>query len=168
MFIVDVQGFQYGEYTFLCKEISILNTINGNHQHSFIKMPINLRMCDFKTKNLINWSTNHLHGLEFNLENYCLNYEEISSFLTKFITANRTEDDIVVAVKGIEKRKWLNRLLAGYDVIDLNNMEYPTFEHLKTIFKSFHCNKHLLNNLNCTLENVFNLYNWCKYCVKDQ
>ena len=61
MFIVDVEGFKNGCGYFLCKEITILNTKYGNYQHAEIKMPIDLKLCNYKFVNQCKWLTNNLH-----------------------------------------------------------------------------------------------------------
>jgi hypothetical protein len=170
MFIVDVQGFQYGANNFICKEIAIINTINGKSDHAILKLPFDKTLFNHRTEKQWNWLTNNLHGLQWDGNWYCnINYENLLSFIENFINNdnndNDNKEDIVVAVKGAQKKEWLSTLL-NREIIDLEEDDYPAFSNLKEIFKSFHCQKHYFNNLSCSLENVYNLYYLCNYCRK--
>jgi hypothetical protein len=158
-----MQGFQYGTSNFICKEISIINTINGKSYHAILKLPFDKTLFNRRIEKQWNWLTNNLHGLQWDGNWYCnINYENLLSFIENFINNN---EDIIVAVKDAQKKEWLSTLL-NMEVIDLEEDGYPAFSNLKEIFKSFHCQKHYFNNLNYSLENVYNLYNWCNYCKK--
>nr|CAI5865162.1 unnamed protein product [Callosobruchus analis] len=130
MFIIDVQGFSCGS-TFICKEIAILNVANGTYVH---------KMMGYILRNIngLQWST---------CSNEFLNYEQLSEF-----TKNTVKDNVVL-VKGLEKKKWLERFISNR-IIDLHDEGCPNLEKLKTIFKSYHCNQHFYNDLHCALENV--------------
>jgi hypothetical protein len=65
MFIVDVQGFQYGASNFICKEIAIINTINGKSDHAILKLPFDKTLFNHRTEKQWNWLTNNLHGLQW-------------------------------------------------------------------------------------------------------
>lgn len=163
MFIIDVQGFQYGQLTkFMCKEITIINNDTGDSIHKFIQYPLNGSCFNIKLEKHFKWLTQNLHGLEFNVTpNDLIGYEEIADFLKKNIP-----NDVEVVVKGIQKKYWLSTFLTN-EIINLEDDEScPNFEQLKTIFKSYHCNKHVINTLNCTTENVNFLYSWLQYCKK--
>jgi hypothetical protein len=169
MFIVDVQGFQYGTSNFICKEIAIINTINGKSDHAMLKLPFDKTLFNHRTEKQWDWLTNNLHGLQWDCDWHCnINFENLTGFIENFINNNKNVtdyDDIIVAVKGAQKKEWLSNLLK-IEVIDLEEDCYPALKNLKEIFKSQHCQKHYFNNLYCSLENVHNLYNWCKYCKK--
>jgi hypothetical protein len=158
-----MQGFQYGTSNFICKEIAIINTINGKSYHAILKLPFDKTLFNRRIEKQWNWLTNNLHGLQWDGNWYCnINYENLLSFIENFINNN---EDIIVAVKDAQKKEWLSTLL-NMEVIDLEEDGYQAFSNLKEIFKSFHCQKHYFNNLNYSLENVYNLYNWCNYCKK--
>nr|CAI5852438.1 unnamed protein product [Callosobruchus analis] len=142
MFIIDVQGFSCGS-TFICKEIAILNVANGTYVHKMYGVIL-------RNINGLQWST---------CSNEFLNYEQLSEF-----TKNTVKDNVVL-VKGLEKKKWLERFISNR-IIDLHDEGCPNLEKLKTIFKSYHCNQHFYNDLHCALENVMFLYNWYSYCKK--
>lgn len=168
MFIVDVQGFQYGT-SFLCKEITILNTENKNYRHAIVKLPFDLNFCKYQIRNNMKWQINNLHGLEWaNNELDNLEYENLGEFLKSFIEEENNAwvtnySDVTIAVKGSSKLEWLAKLLKNYIIIDLEQKGCMPLDELRNIFKSYHCQKHNNNdicNLNCTLENAFNLYHW--------
>lgn len=165
MWIVDMQGFNYGHENdgmkFMCKELTLINCSNGQYMHKFIRLPIDVQMFNRKIQNHIAWLTDHIHGLEWKMTGEdCkfLNYEDLVGFLKGCILENDT-----VAVKGSCKKKWLSGLISN-EIIDFSDEGCPPFRELKNTFKSHHCNEHLKNNMNCTLENVLFLYYWYLYC----
>lgn len=101
-----------------------------------------------------------------------LQSENISEFIDKYIAST----DLRVLVKGAQKKIWLQKYLTdGWNYIQDLNEEYedfnckkcPSFSYLKDIFKTQHCNQHDIDNdLNCALENAFNLYYWYTLCGK--
>lgn len=101
MFIIDVQGFQYGQRNFICKEIAIINVDNGYLVgHKFITYPVELKHYNIKVQNRMCWSSKYLHGLEFDGssgQNY-LPCENISNFIKENV------HEEIIAVKGIEKK----------------------------------------------------------------
>lgn len=164
LWIVDIQGFAYAnEMEFMCKEITLINTYNGFYMHKIINFPLDVCAFSDKVKGHTEWVTDNIHGLEWNMKtnnHLCLNYEDLTSFLKQYITV-----DDEVAVKGVCKKKWLSHLISN-EITDLTDKGCPPLHELKTIFRSYHCNNHNKNNLNCALENIFFLYNWYVYCLK--
>jgi hypothetical protein len=152
MFIVDVQGFQYGTSSFICKEIALIDTITGNVDHAILKLPFDKQW---------DWLTHNLHGLQWDCDWHCnINFENLTDFIENFINNNKNVNDydgIIVAVKGAQKKEWLSNLLK-IEVVDLEEDCYPALKNLKEIFKSQHLQKNYFNNLYCSLENVYNLY----------
>jgi len=73
-----------------------------------------------------------------------------------------TDDDIVVYIKGHEKRKWLRDLLLdeARRVVYVENIEahYKDIESLNklNVTHTYRCQKHVKN---CALQNVFKIYN---------
>lgn len=162
MFILDVQGFQYGQ-EFLCKEIAIINVENGWYEHRIVKIPINLHLSFiFNFKKQCNWLTTRKHGLLWEKnENESLEYAQLSEFIKNTVGSS------CIHVKGNQKKKWLKSIITN-DVYDLHEEENcPSLGKLKLYLKSVHCNQHsYCNDLNCALENVFLLRNWYNYCKK--
>lgn len=159
MFILDVQGFQYGTENFLCKEIAILDTDNNCYSHRFVKMPVHMTyfMNNFQTG--MNHITQNIHGLKWENEDN-LEYERLSEYIINCIGLNGT-----VHVKGLQKKKWLEKFMPNITIIDLETEGCPSFNNLKLYLKSNHCKKHLFNNdLRCSVENVYFLWYWYNHC----
>ena len=173
MIFIDVQGFQYEHLVpFQCKEIAILNARTMECVHKFVEMPISIEAWNYKLQQYFNGTTNQVHGLDWNQSNGCdgdLKQEDITTFLTQYVTST----EMVVVVNGGQTKNFLEKYLNGANVIiDLDEVfengdtvDYcPSTNILKDIFKSHHCNGHDKNDLNCSLENVYNFYHWYTYC----
>lgn len=164
MFVIDVQGFNYGNDQHMWREIAIFNTNTETYKHKLVRMPHKLELFNQTTQNHMNWLCNNLHGLEWNTYHYddydLISYEELTDFIKEEV-----QNDGVILVKGIDKKVWLEKFLSN-QIIDLEENRCPSFKKLKEIFKSYHCNRHYHNNLNCALENVYYLFYWYTYCNK--
>lgn len=158
MFIIDFQGFQYGSKHFLCKEIALLHVDNGYVVHRFVNLPVDTMQFNSKIRNHMGWLTRNLHGLILDkCDAEYLPYEALADFIKQQVGLEE------IAVKGCVKKKWLESFLSN-NIVDLFDEGCPALESLKNIFKSFHCQKHIDNSLNCSLENVYFLYHWYIYC----
>lgn len=62
MFIVDVQGFQYGTENVLYKDIVILNTDSNCYSHRFLKMPVHMTYFLNHFQTSLNHITRNIHG----------------------------------------------------------------------------------------------------------
>lgn len=157
MFIIDIQGFNYGADFFSCKEIAIFNMQDEKHNHKILKMPFPIQLANGKFQKHVNWLTYNRHGLDWNdigdLNSSSIFYENISEFIW-----NEVRDDIIY-VKGMDKKKWLERIIDN-QIIDLYEQGCPSLKKLKSIFQSNHCKLHSYNYLNCALENVYYLWYW--------
>lgn len=160
MYIIDVQGFNYGSDRCMWKEIAIFNIVTETCKHKLIKMPHQLELFNHTVQNHMNWLFRNLHGLEWNSsgDDY-LSYEELTDFIK-----SEVKNDVIL-VKGLNKKRWLETFLSN-QIIDLHDMHCPSIHKLKEIFKSYHCNTHFDNFLNCSMENVHLLYYWYRYCNK--
>nr|CAH7755697.1 unnamed protein product [Callosobruchus chinensis] len=85
MFIIDVQGFNYGSNTFICKEIAIINIKTGVYSSKAYEMVIIQ----------LPWI-----GMEHHKDHF---YEQLSDFI-KNVVKNE-----IVFVKGVDKKVWLER-----------------------------------------------------------
>nr|CAH7715700.1 unnamed protein product [Callosobruchus chinensis] len=153
MFIIDVQGFNYGPNTFICKEIAIINLKTGVYRCKVINIPICFKMLNITIQKHMKWLSYNYHGLEWSHQKDFLYYEQLSDFI-KNVVKNE-----IVFVKGVEKKIWLTRFTTN-QIIDLHDEGCPNLTKLKVIYKSVHCNQHIFTHLNCALENVTLLYNW--------
>lgn len=160
MYIIDVQGFNYGSDRYMWKEIAIFNMVTETCKHKFLKMPHQLELFNHTVQKHMNWLFRNLHGLEWDSSgDDFLSYDELSDFIK-----SEVKNDVIL-VKGLEKKRWLETFL-GNQIIDLYEIQCPNLDKLKDVFKSYHCNQHIYNNLNCSMENVYLLFNWYKYCNK--
>lgn len=160
MYVIDLQGFNYGNDSYMWKEISIFDTSNEKYSHKMIKMPHQLSLFNEVIQTHMDWLRDYVHGLDWNsCYGDFLLYEELADFIKKRV------DNEVILVKGAEKKKWLETFLSN-QIIDLHDEGCPNLEELKSVFKSYHCNEHYFNTLNCSLENVYFLYYWYVYCKK--
>jgi len=78
-------------------------------------------------------------------------------------------NNIVVYVKGHEKREWLRDLLCDEARrVYVENIEahYEDIESLNKldVTHTFRCQKHVKN---CALQNVFKIFNWWSQCQKE-
>lgn len=155
MFIIDVQGFSYGNgNNFICKEIAILNVMTGATIHKMLEMPHHFNMFSKEVKNHMGWLLRNLHGLQWSSsQSDYLKYEKLSEFIK-----DEVKNEIVM-VKGLLKKEWLNKTINNV-IVNLEDEGCPNLTKLKSVFKSNHCNQHLYNNLNCALENVTFLWYW--------
>lgn len=156
MFILDVQGFQFKDSDFVCKEIAILNQATGQLYHHFINLPIPSKWLSEDFRRQVQWTTQNLHGLDWNSFNFSfLPLENITNFIQEIVQTN------TVFVKGLNKKVWLCNLINN-NIVDMDSLGCPNFKKLKTVLfpNSLHCNTHSINNLFCTRENVFLLNNW--------
>nr|CAH7717117.1 unnamed protein product [Callosobruchus chinensis]CAH7732130.1 unnamed protein product [Callosobruchus chinensis]CAH7739362.1 unnamed protein product [Callosobruchus chinensis] len=154
MFIIDVQGFNYGSNTFICKEIAIINIKTGVYRCKLVNIPICFKLLNITVQKHMKWLSYNYHGLEWSSDHKDhLNYEQLSDFI-KNVVKNE-----IVFVKGVDKKVWLERFVTN-QIIDLHNEGCPNLVKLKMIYKSVHCNQHLFNHLSCALENVTLLHHW--------
>jgi len=108
------------------------------------------------------WLTENRHGIQW--DDGMVPYWMAESLITKAVMGTTaTDDDIVVYVKGHEKREWLRDLLLdeARRAVYVENIEahYEDIESLNKldVIHTLHCQKHVKN---CALQNVFKIYNW--------
>lgn len=174
VFIVDMQGFQYGSQNFLCKEIAILRTENNYTIHKIIKMPYDLSVYNNSFRRHMNWTTKNFHGLQWgtnddsddgfndgeHAEDNLLPQEEISEFIKSVIPM-----EAIILVKGLQKKNYLNKFIEN-EIVDVSERNYPPLAALKEFGKSKTCAHHINSEYSCSLENVHNLYFIYKYLNK--
>jgi len=91
----------------------------------------------------------------------------IAQLITSVVIGTE-EDDALVYVKGYQKREWLKDMLesdarddiiietlAAEDIESVNNLD---------VINTMRCNKHVKN---CTLQNVFKIFNWWSQYQKE-
>jgi hypothetical protein len=97
-----VQGFQYGTSNFICKEIAIINTINGKSDHAILKLPFDKTLFNRRIEKQWNCLTNDLYVIQWDCDWHSnIDFVILIDFIENFINNN---EDIVVAVKGAQKK----------------------------------------------------------------
>lgn len=157
LFILDVQGFQFKDSGFICKEIAIINIKNGTVYHRYINQPLPLSWISFHARNQIEWTSRNIHGLYWNdNDSKNLPFESISYFIRDIV------QDYPIFVNGLQKKDWLSKLIPNH-IINLEHKENFNFKKLKqNVKETYVCKKHYGSiTLRCARENVFILRNWC-------
>jgi len=114
------------------------------------------------------WLTVKHHGLRW--DDGMVPYKMAKSLITKAVMGTTTtSDNIIVYVKGHEKREWLQDLLHDETRrVYVENIEahYKDIESLDKldVTHTFRCQKHVKN---CALQNVFKIFNWWSQCQKE-
>lgn len=187
MLFIDIQGFEYKSLlSFVLKEIAIYNSETQTYVHRFINPSEEKMAFSINVKRAITYEENNIHGIRWDDKIYpdCNDCEQVKTNKSNEIiekykqTSGTLEREEIVAflqyhisteykdiyVKGLKKKQWLMKHISHWNtVVDLDDASCPKLSDLREMFKSHHCNKHSLNNnLNCSLENVYNLLNWYK------
>lgn len=171
MFIIDVQGFQYKNSDFLCREIAIININADKMYHKYVQLPIDLGCLSESFCKHIEWTTRNIHGLLWDDEFSSWGDEDSASIPSNYIPLERIALYIrkiikphdKIFVKGYEKKRWLSKLICN-EIVDLLELGCDDLASLKASNNvtcknhNLHCNRD--HNLLCARENVFLLKNW--------
>jgi len=155
LFIVDLQGFQYRNSEFLCKEITVLK--NYSCFHEIVNFPLHSEQLEKKFKYHINWVTRNIHGLKWD-EKGSLDLSQMENFLKKMTDDYKGP----IMVKGLQKKEWLQRYVSN-NVIDMET-EYncpATIPDIHDYFCSYHH-----HYKRCSRNNVYKLADWYLNNVK--
>lgn len=156
MFILDVQGFQYTGGQFICKEICIVNTVNGEYFHTLVKLPHPMEWFTQDIQTRMRWLTINIHGLEWDqFHSSSIPYDSVTSFIKNIVDNNK------IFVKGCAKKNWLSKLVSN-EIEEFVIHSCPNLPALKKLNKhcNFHCLEHFLNDKNCGKEHALLLYTW--------
>jgi len=156
---VDLQGFLIRR-DFVVKEFAALK--EGHVlSHYIFECPYPWDILSRSERYQAMWLIENHHGIQW--DDGIVPYGMAKNLITKAVMSTpATNDNIIVYVKGREKREWLRDLLldearrvyvenieAHYeDIKSLNNLD---------ITHTLRCQKHVKN---CALQNVFKIYNW--------
>ena len=157
MYILDVQGFQYKNNEFICKEIAIINITSGKLFCRQVNMAQPLHWFNNIIIKHIKWTTKNVHGLSWDsVSTNPLPNECISLFVRNIIKKKNDK----VFVKGLQKKMWLSKIVNN-EIIDLLDLGCINLKQLKLDSENFHCKNHQYdNNLNCAKEHVHLLRKW--------
>lgn len=148
--IVDVQGFKNEENKFIVKEIAILSKTCSTNL--LIKPPYPFYNLTTKERLQVSWIERNL-GILWN---------------EGFIPFNMLKLNVMdffrnkhVYTKGVEKVKWLKKLLDNNNVYNLEDLNCPKFETLYNLYPE-NIQTCIYHKKICALKNVLCLYKWCK------
>lgn len=168
MKFIDLQGFQFAKSNFICKEIAIFDDETKEIVHKIVKSPLPFECLSKDFQMQVRWLTENLHGLEWGLEPFQLPYEELSAFISRYVTF---DDEIYI--KGLEKKNWLCKILSHrYDLnyVDVLTKNCPNFKELKKTYHADYCCEHVgkTNGVVCALQNVNVLYMWYRSKMEEK
>ena len=147
--IIDVQGFNHQDGKFVLKEIAGVSIGSGIIRGIFVTKPVQFSTtfkppCEYSElsendREFNRWCTKCHHGMLWN--SGCLEYEMLEDFLHVV-----TRDVTVIYVKGLEKKKWLNKMLGGMKcIIEMaEELQCPSLHALKllSLDRPVKCNNH--------------------------
>ena len=152
-----VKGFVVGE-RFVVKEVAVLKN-GGEITHYIFTCPMPWRFLTKKDQSHASWLMAHHHGLRWN--NGVVPYRMAQRLIAEAVSGE-SDDDVLIYVKGLEKRGWLVDILNNDNVIvetiDNHFNDIESLENLDST-NTFWCGRH---SNRCALQNVMKLYNQYK------
>lgn len=123
MFIVDIQGFQFKDSEFIIREIAIYDMQTNFVEHKLIKLQHSITWFSPNVRKHMQWCTKNVHGLPWedrhdsdnNISQPSLLQEAIGKYLRDVI------DDDIILVKGLNKKKVLEKFLPNIILIIINS-----------------------------------------------
>lgn len=146
MFIVDIQGFQLTDKSFVAKEVAVCTLHSGQIAHFVLQPPANTYP-DFKSQWYLQ---SYHHGVDWNVG--FMPYENLKTVLQDIIS----EGDSVLC-KGLEKCVFLQNLLQRH-ITNMDTMACPKLTKLRE--NKVKCVFHSGDHFNCALQNVMVLRLW--------
>ena len=124
-YAVDMQGFKKPGNDFVLKELSLVSLNDDDEPYVLLfKPPFSWRRLTDKYKRENLWLQLYYHGLSWNSGDW--DYIEIGKILQDaFKDANR------IFVIGKIRKLWLERF--NYNVIDINEMDYQSFNYPRSV-----------------------------------
>ena len=154
-FVVDMQGFQNCDGSFLVKEIAILCIKDMHYVTHIFNAPFPWNNLDVKFKAINSWLIRNFHGIKW--EDGHLPHQ-----VAKCVISDALREATIIFVKGKEKKNFLEQCLdTSKFIVDLSCTECPSLKKLSTkptIKCNFHNSKH--DKMNCSLTNVQLLKVW--------
>jgi Inhibitor of Apoptosis domain len=148
---IDFQAFTSSSGEFIIKELAIISHQDFKVQHWIFKPPYSENCVSAATRKIKTWLENNHHGIKWSQGN--TDFTRLKSTLL-FVTIPYK----VLYVKGKEKAKHLQTLLERH-VIDIADLGCPALKDLPHL--PFYCKHHQETKMQCALQNVFRLAQWC-------
>lgn len=126
--ILDVQGFQSLENTFIVKELAIGYVNDSREIHSILfKPPHSWRKLPDKFKRTNTWLTRNYHGIVWNSGQ--TPYSDVQQVVYRI-----TQDVTTIYVKGLQKKQWLRNILGSSEkaVVNLEDLDCPKLSTLES------------------------------------
>lgn len=170
--IVDVQGFQYKQTRFICKELAIISIDNNLHtpqpKHYLFNYDFDENYLSDTFRKQINYLTINLHGLMWNNSEYDGKKSTVEEYynLGHIIEKDVFQQYDLVLVKGLQKVNWLSGIINNNNIQieNIENFNCPNLCNLKRdntkIVDRKRCYFHEGSRYQCALENVLLLHNW--------
>jgi hypothetical protein len=160
---VDLQGFPLSRVRgFVVKEFAALRK-GSVLSHYIFESPEPWELLMKSEKSCASWLAAYHHGLQW--KNGMIPYGRARQLITTAVLDNENvnDKDIVIYVKGHEKREWLRDLIQ-YDrrdraYIETLDADYEDVDSLNNLDATIKCGQHRTDN-HCALENVFKLFKW--------
>jgi len=155
---VDLQGFIVGSW-FVVKEVAVLKK-GSILSHYIFASPYPWDVLTKSERSCASWLIANHHGLQW--EAGMIPYMMARHLITSAVIGVE-DDDVLIYVKGYQKREWLKNMLesdARDDIIiETLDADYEDVESLNNldVINTMRCNKHVKN---CALQNVFKIFNW--------
>ena len=148
MFIIDAQGFQLTDKSFVAKEVALCSVEDGEIAHFLLKPPINTYP-DSKSQKYLETS---FHGIKW--EDGFVPYSNMKTALLRIVGYDKK-----VMCKGLEKCKFFENLLQR-NIIDMDTRCCPKLAKLRQC--KVKCLFHKSSYFHCALQNVLVLRLWVK------
>ena len=144
---LDYQGFLIERKSFFIKELAILDFRKSEPEHYLFKPPEDISTLPHSYQKQADWVTKHCHGISWCAGGVA--YEEIPNILTKL-----SEIDCCVYVKGLEKKRYISKLLPKNVIVNIED-ELDCIPTVKKLPEPKVCDYHRdLTNFNCAVQNV--------------
>lgn len=161
VFFVDIQGYQYKNKKFECKELAMKEEDSFGEYHRIIKFSNELS--NYNGQIIKQYIFNErMHGIPYDYEDpaVLLKEEDLKSFLMNTIGAEK-----IIMVKGLQKKKWLEDLLPERNrIINAEDLNCPRLDTFDDFIRTTRCNYHQKFNFrsgfNCAQQNVEFLDHW--------
>lgn len=154
---LDMQCFKDNVNCFIITEVSAVDIKTGTILfHHVVSPPYNCSLLSPEKQREASWLTDNFHGLDWYAGD--ISYTDAIDKIRNILNSPTT-----ILMKGCEKMKYVNSLVAGYcKIIDISTMGCPSLDMLDRIYNSdsVRCNHHKYSHHRCSLSNAINLRKW--------
>lgn len=116
-YIIDIQGFNGDDNSFIIKELTIADLYGDRILHYLVLPPFDISFLTEKEKKYVSWLQKFHHKIQWN--DGQLEYNQVFSILREAV-----RDADILYIKGSERAAFLRRITSKY-VIDLDLLDCP-------------------------------------------